>query len=636
MEMELQKLNKKALQLEMKKKYSDAASIHENLENYEKAAYLFRKSNQMEKSAELFIKARKYEKAAEIYLNLNEYGKAAELFIKIEDFSSAAKALVRKGKLEHASKMFEKAGNWLEAAKINVVLRNFMKAGELFEKAGNLIKSAQAYEMMIDQRELTSIDQKKDRDRIAAILMKVKRFEKAAEIYIQSQEITEAILMYIKLNDIAGAVKLYSNCQGDVGHELLENIDYNDKEGLKNILKMFAEAKDFKRAGMIAERMKLHLQSARFYYLSSDFERGAEMFIAAGKLEQAAAMFVKAGDILEAGRLFEKDGNIKRAAVCYESGQDFYKAGILYSDLERYDKAMELLQKIKSNEGHFLEASEVISTIFRKKGMIDLAIQRYEKVIEETEINENTVAFHYRLAMIFVEKRLFKKAKRTLLPIIEFDPSNQEAIELMKKIEALQLQDKETFKEHREVIEEAIEWEEGQIEPQKKDASKIAPQKRSMLISLMEGFEFLKKTSLFEELNLQEMKLIYDLCEKVSFKEGDYIIKEDTPGVAFFIIKRGSVTVRKAHEEGDEILAHLLPGEHFGEMSILDTVNTSANIIAEESVEVFQLDREEFLKMLDTYDMIALKIYRAFLRTLSQRLRISSDKVAYLKSSMDL
>jgi len=626
----MENLAEKALQLEMKKRYAEAATIHETLGNYEKAAYLFMKSNQAEKSAQLLIKAGKMQKAAELYLKNDDFKSAAYYYAQAEDFSNAGRALVHNGQLEQAARMFEKGQNYKEAAKIYLVLRNFMKAGELFEKDGNLIQSARAYEMMIDQREFGTIEQKKDRDRIANILMRVKRFEKAAEIYILSQEITEAIIMYLKVNDIPGAVRLYSNCQGDVGHEILDSINAEDKDLQENVLKMFELAKDYKRAGLVSEKTGDYIKAARFFFISGDFERAADMFLDGGNLEQAAAMHVKAGNEIEAGRLFEQAGNKQMAAQAYENAQLFFESGRLYHQLERYDKSVELLQKIKSNEEHFLEASELISSIFSKKGMIDLAIQRYRKVVEESALDEKSIEFYYRLAMIMIEKKNYFEASVLLKSIVDFDKSFKDSLLVLNRIAH---HAEEQQHSPKAVVTDADVWEEAT--PQKPETLDPVRVARSIVVGRMEGFEFLKKTSLFEDLNLQDMKLIWELCETLHFPKGELIIREDTPGEAFYIIKRGSVTVRKTSDDGDEILAHLLPGEHFGEMSIMDTANTSANVFAEEDVEVFRLPREQFHKLFETHDRIALKMYKAFIKTLCQRLRISSDKVAYLKSCLE-
>ncbi|MBN2385343.1 cyclic nucleotide-binding domain-containing protein [bacterium] len=623
----------KALELEMKKHYAEAAQIHEDLGNYEKAAYLFQKSNQAEKGAHLLVRAGKYAKAAEQYMKIDDFRNAAQYYTQAEDYPNAALAFVRNGQLEQAARMFEKAQNWKEAAKIYMVLRNFMKAGELFEKAGDLIQSARTYELMIDQRETGTIEHKKDRDRIAHILMRVKRFEKAAEIYILSQEITEAIIMYLKVNDVPGAVRLYSNCQGDIGHELLDLLDCDDPEMLNNMQKMFEIAKDYKRAALVADKAGDQLTAARFFYQSGDFDQAAEMFLESGHVEQAAAMHVKAGNEAEAGRLFQQAGNLAMAAQAFEHAQLFFQAGGLFNQLERYDKAVELLQKIKSNDEHFLEASELISTIFNKKGMVDLAIQRYRKVVEETDLNDKSIEFYYRLAMILIEKNNFLEAGKLLQTIVAYNSSFKEATRVLNTIADQMAEQQKLAEKTGETETVAEEWEEAA--PEVIGTKPPTPLSRSIVIGRMEGFEFLKKTNLFEDLNLQDMKLIWEMSETVHFSKGEFILHEDTPGEAFYIIKRGSVTVRKVSDLGEEILAHLLPGEHFGEMSIMDTSNTSASIIAEEEVEVFKLGREQFHKLLETQDRIALKIYRAFLKTLCQRLRISSDKLAYLKSCLE-
>ena len=90
--------------------------------------------------------------------------------------------------------------------------------------------------------------------------------------------------------------------------------------------------------------------------------------------------------------------------------------------------------------------------------------------------------------------------------------------------------------------------------------------------------EFLKRISIFSDLTSEEFEKIFSIIEKKHFNENDVIIEEETEGQALYIVKNGYVKVNKKGEKGEEIfLTVLAPGEHFGEISLLDRHPRSAN-----------------------------------------------------------
>ena len=60
---------------------------------------------------------------------------------------------------------------------------------------------SQFYELAIDSKTMDRLGGKKDMARVAEILTKVKNFEKAAEVYIQSQEVSEAVLLFVRMGE---------------------------------------------------------------------------------------------------------------------------------------------------------------------------------------------------------------------------------------------------------------------------------------------------------------------------------------------------------------------------------------------------------------------------------------------------
>ena len=76
-----------------------------------------------------------------------------------------------------------------------------------------------------------------------------------------------------------------------------------------------------------------------------------------------------------------------------------------------------------------------------------------------------------------------------------------------------------------------------------------------------------KKCSQFRTFTTLHLKKVAQCFAEEYFQEGSMVIKQGDIGSRFYIIKSGSVSIRK--DTGEE-LAELTSGESFGELSLLD------------------------------------------------------------------
>lgn len=142
--------------------------------------------------------------------------------------------------------------------------------------------------------------------------------------------------------------------------------------------------------------------------------------------------------------------------------------------------------------------------------------------------------------------------------------------------------------------------------------------------------QFLKNVPLFADLKDDILEKIYALLQKRHYKKGTIILMEEEFGDTLFILNQGSVKVTRVSDDGREvILAIMGPGDFFGEMSIFDGENRSANVIALEDSEVFVLKRGDFLDLLEHYPQIAIIL----LQVMATRLRRSDQQIEGLSLS---
>lgn len=137
----------------------------------------------------------------------------------------------------------------------------------------------------------------------------------------------------------------------------------------------------------------------------------------------------------------------------------------------------------------------------------------------------------------------------------------------------------------------------------------------------------LRRVSLFADLEPDELAAVARVVRRRHCPKGTMILAQDEPGNVGFLIVTGTVDVLLESEDGRQfIVARLGPGDHFGEMALLDTEPRSATVVATADTDLLVMRRDEFLAELLRYPRIMLRV----LVTLSRRLRRTDTQVASL------
>jgi CRP-like cAMP-binding protein len=138
---------------------------------------------------------------------------------------------------------------------------------------------------------------------------------------------------------------------------------------------------------------------------------------------------------------------------------------------------------------------------------------------------------------------------------------------------------------------------------------------------------FLKYIPLFSELSDNDLREISNLAVRQVYKKDNMILIEEEIGSTMFIILEGRVKISRISDDGREVILSILSeGDFFGEMSILDGQNRSANVVTLEDSKIMVIRREDFLQMLHDYPQIAINL----LKELAQRLRRSDAQIKSL------
>jgi len=136
-------------------------------------------------------------------------------------------------------------------------------------------------------------------------------------------------------------------------------------------------------------------------------------------------------------------------------------------------------------------------------------------------------------------------------------------------------------------------------------------------LTTMDKIAFLKGSSFFAALPLEELYHIALSMQEETVRQGTAVIKEGTRGDKMYIVVRGKLEVRKAGNETP--IAVLAEKQVFGEMALLDDEPRSASVLATEDAHLLSLQRRDLERILRRYSSIAFNM----MRILSRRLRES-------------
>ncbi|XP_075149492.1 cGMP-dependent protein kinase 1 isoform X2 [Haematobia irritans] len=117
-----------------------------------------------------------------------------------------------------------------------------------------------------------------------------------------------------------------------------------------------------------------------------------------------------------------------------------------------------------------------------------------------------------------------------------------------------------------------------------------------------ENLQFLRSAPFLNDLSEEVLSKVVDLLQRKFFATNTCIVREGDIGNEFFIIRGGTVTIKKLSENGEErVVDNRKRGDYFGEQALLNADRRQASVYADApGTEVLKLDREAFISYLGT------------------------------------
>jgi len=139
-----------------------------------------------------------------------------------------------------------------------------------------------------------------------------------------------------------------------------------------------------------------------------------------------------------------------------------------------------------------------------------------------------------------------------------------------------------------------------------------------MIGPMADVVESLKGVPLFAGVGDKELRRLEKVMRESRFEEGQEITTEGRSGIGFFVIEDGNASVSLR----GEIVRTLGPGDHFGEIALIDEGPRTATVTAATDLRCHGMASWEFRSFVQEHPEVAWPL----LQTLASRLRDAEER----------
>jgi CRP-like cAMP-binding protein len=124
--------------------------------------------------------------------------------------------------------------------------------------------------------------------------------------------------------------------------------------------------------------------------------------------------------------------------------------------------------------------------------------------------------------------------------------------------------------------------------------------------------ELLAGVPLFAGLSTKHLKRIRGIAEEAHYMQGAALVKQGAVGDSFFVILEGMAKVTV----GTRTINTLMPGDYFGEISLLDGGARTASVVSETPMRVLIIQQKPFLRLLEEEKAICFALLEGLARAI--------------------
>lgn len=147
---------------------------------------------------------------------------------------------------------------------------------------------------------------------------------------------------------------------------------------------------------------------------------------------------------------------------------------------------------------------------------------------------------------------------------------------------------------------------------------------------LARSYETLSSLPFFRQLSPRELMMLQAASRARDCGPGEEVVREGDAGDSMFVLLHGGCSVRK----GDVEIARLGPGEHFGEMALVERGRRTATVVVDEEARLLELAREDLFKLLREQKDTGIKLLWNIITALTARLRETSRELGEAREAL--
>lgn len=388
------------------------------------------------------------------------------------------------------------------------------------------------------------------------------------------------------------AAELLSGSADGVGDEVLESLAVGaSRELVARFTEVFAAAGDMRRAAACAESL--------------------------GNRELAQRLLASAAEP-EAG---PEDGgpDAIAAAEALERAGQHLAAGKRYTQAGRWDRAVAALSKVGARTDDFVEAGWLLGNIYERSGQPEVATNYYLCVLKQRSLSEETRELALRLAALLQSAGRAADAGRLRERVRALD--QERSAPVYGGAERVWSGGQQAPAETPGGALELMQVVAPSAAPETPARATSAPPPRWSAIPAAE-LALLEAAQLFTGLTATERRAVLTLAERVELAPGVSLTRAGAPSAALFVIVRGHVQLIGRNMDDDRFpLGSIGPGQHAGELALLDDGPCAFDAVAERTVVAYRFPVEALRSLLEHEPRLGMIIYRAAAAELGERFR---------------
>ena len=145
----------------------------------------------------------------------------------------------------------------------------------------------------------------------------------------------------------------------------------------------------------------------------------------------------------------------------------------------------------------------------------------------------------------------------------------------------------------------------------------------SAVLSLMEVIIALRDIPLFAAVHGEGLRRLADAVHQRGLHGGEWVFTEGETGEELFFVRSGRVEIVQVVDDGENILEEVGPGDHFGEVALIDELPRAYSARAVEDSLLLSIGRSRMREAVHDHPDIAF----AMMAALSRRLRAATGRV---------